>query len=138
MITNLIRLATVISFRTFLWGLVTGSFQQYNLIGGIVLSIIIPIGSYKNLKLDAILPSIIRIIRVPLQLVKETFQLMLIYNPEDVHAEEEKNLFVQKGSKLATFVDVLVITATPMSLVTGSKDSRFWKTHTLKEKGENQ
>ena len=86
--------------------------------------------------MNAILPSIIRIIKVPLQLVKETFQLMLIYNPEDVHAEEEKNLFAQKGSKLATFIDVLVITATPMSLVTGTKDSKFWRTHTLKQKGK--
>ena len=121
-----------------LWGLVTGNFQEYNLIGGLILSVIIPIGNYKNLKLNAILPSIIRIIKVPLQLVKETFQLMLIYNPEDVHAEEEKNLFAQRGSKLATFIDVLVITATPMSLVTGTKDSKFWKTHTLKEKGKRQ
>ena len=108
------------------------------MIGGLFLSIIIPIGNYKNLKLDAILPSIIRIIAVPLQLIKETIQLMLIYNPEDVHSEVEKNLFAQKGSKLATFIDVLVITATPMSLVTGSKDNRFWKTHTLKETGKRQ
>ena len=102
------------------------------------MSVIIPIGNYKNLKLNAILPSIIRIIKVPLQLIKETIQLMLIYNPEDVHAEEEKNLFAQRGSKLATFIDVLVITATPMSLVTGAKDNKFWKTHTLKEKGKRQ
>ena len=136
--TTMIRLLTILIFRTFLWGLVTGNFQQYNLTGGLFLSIIIPIGNYKNLKLDAILPSIIRIIKVPLQLIKETVQLMLIYNPEDVHSEQEKNLFAQKGSKLATFIDVLVITATPMSLVTGSKDNRLWKTHTLKETGKRQ
>lgn len=134
----MIRLLTILIFRTFLWGLITSNFQQYNLIGGLFLSIIIPIGNYKNLKLDAILPSIIRIIAVPLQLIKETMQLMLIYNPEDVHSEEEKNLFAQKGSKLATFIDVLVITATPMSLVTGSKDNRFWKTHKVKETGKRQ
>jgi hypothetical protein len=135
---NLIRLVTVLIFRTIVWGLVTGNFEEYNLVGGLILSLIIPIGNYKNLKLKAIVPSIIRIIKVPLQLVKETFQLMLIYNPEDVHAEEEKNIFAQGGSKLATFVDVLVITATPMSLVTGTKDSKFWNTHTLKEKGGRQ
>ena len=136
--TTIIRLLTIVIFRTFLWGLVTGNFQKYNLIGGLFLSIIIPIGNYKNLKLDAILPSIIRIIKVPLHLIKETIQLMVIYNPEDVHSEEEMNFFAQKGSKLATFIDVLVITATPMSLVTGSKDNRFWKTHTLKEPGNKQ
>ena len=134
----MIRLLTVLIFRTFLWGLVTDNFQQYNLIGGLLLSTIIPIGNYKNLKMDAVLPSIIRILKLPLQLIKETIQLMLIYNPEDVHAEEEKNFLAQKGSNLARFIDVLVITATPMSLVTGSKDSKYWKTHTLKEKGKRQ
>ena len=138
MIPNLIRLVTVLAFRTFLWGLVTGSFQQYNLIGGLFLSAVIPIGNYRNLKLAAVLPSIIRIIKVPMQLIKETIQLMLIINPEDVHAKEHKNLFAQKGSKLATFIDVLVITATPMTLVTGSINSQYWKTHTLKEKGKRK
>jgi multisubunit Na+/H+ antiporter MnhE subunit len=134
----MIRLLTVLVFRTFLWGLVTDNFQRYNLIGGLLLSTIIPLGNYKILRMNAILPSIVRIVKLPLQLMKETIQLMLIYNPEDVHAETEKNLFAQKGSKLATFIDVLVITATPMSLVTGSKDSKYWTTHTLKEEGKRQ
>ena len=127
------RLLTVLLFRTFLWGLITGNFEKYNLIGGLVLSAIIPIGDYKNLKLVAIFPSLIRIVRLPFQLIKETIQLMLIYKPVDKYTETERNLYAQKGSKLAAFVDVLVITATPMSLVTGSKDERFWETHTLSE-----
>ena len=133
MLTTMIRLLAVLLFRTFLWGLITGNFGEYNLIGGLVLSAIIPIGDYKNLKLVAIIPSLIRIVRLPFQLIKETIQLMLIYKPLDKYTETERNLYAQKGSKLAAFIDVLVITATPMSLVTGSKDERFWETHTLNE-----
>jgi hypothetical protein len=58
---------------------------------------------------------------------------MLIYKPLDQYTETERDLNAQKGSKLAAFIDVLVITATPMSLVTGSKDEKFWETHTLNE-----
>ena len=103
------------------------------MIGGLVLSAVIPIGDYKNLKLMAILPSMIRIVKLPFQLIKETIQLMLIYKPMDKYTETERNIYAQKGSKIAAFIDVLVITATPMSLVTGSKDKRYWKTHTLNE-----
>ena len=133
MMTPMFRLLIVLLFRTFLWGLVTGNFGEYNLIGGLILSAVIPIGDYKNLKLVAIIPSLIRIVRLPFQLIKETIQLMLIYKPVDKYTETERDLYAQKGSKLAAFVDILVITATPMSLVTGSKDERFLETHTLNE-----
>ena len=133
MMTTMIRLIIILLFRTFLWGLVTGNFGEYNLIGGLVLSAVIPIGDYKNLKLMAILPSMIRIVKLPFQLIKETIQLMLIYKPMDKYTETERNIYAQKGSKIAAFIDVLVITATPMSLVTGSKDKRYWETHTLNE-----
>jgi multisubunit Na+/H+ antiporter MnhE subunit len=125
-------------FRTFLWGLITANFDQYNLLGGLVLSVIIPVGNYKNLKLKAILPSIIKLFIVPIQMLKETIDLMLIRDPEDVDATESKDENAIKGSRLATFIDVLVITATPMSLVTGIQDEQTWKTHTLRERGEQQ
>ena len=138
MIINLIRLLTLLMFRTFLWGLITANFDQYNLLGGLVLSVIIPVGNYKNLKLKAILPSIIKLFIVPIQMLKETIDLMLIRDPEDVDATESKDENAIKGSRLATFIDVLVITATPMSLVTGVQDEQTWKTHTLRERGEQQ
>ena len=125
-------------FRTFLWGLITANFDQYNLLGGIVLSVIIPVGNYRNLKLKAILPSIIKLFIVPIQMLKETIDLMLIRDPEDVDATESKDENAIKGSRLATFIDVLVITATPMSLVTGVQDEQTWKTHTLRERGEQK
>ena len=125
-------------FRTLLWGLITANFDQYNLLGGLVLSVIIPVGNYRNLKLKAILPAIIKLFIVPIQMLKETIELMLIRDPEDIDATEDKDENARKGSKLATFIDVLVITATPMSLVTGIQDEQTWKTHTLRERGEQQ
>jgi multisubunit Na+/H+ antiporter MnhE subunit len=138
MIITLIQLLTLLIFRTFLWGLITANFDQYNLLGGLVLSVIIPVGNYKNLKLRAIMPSIIRLIKVPIQMINETIELMTIIDPVDVDAIEKKDKEAIKGSNLATFIDVLVITATPMSLVTGIEDEETWKTHTLKERGGQQ
>ena len=137
MFGSLIRLILILLFRTFLWGLVTANFTESNLVGGLVLSALIPMGNYKNLKLEAILPSLYRLILVPIQMIKETFQLISILNPEDVYTTEIVNEQAQRGSKLARFVDVLVITSTPMSLVTGTKNEKEWHTHTLKERGRN-
>ena len=137
MFGSLIRLITILLFRTFLWGLITANFTEKNLIGGLVLSAIIPMGNYKNLRMEAILPSIYKLVLVPIQMVKETFQLMLILNPEDIYTTEFVDEQAQKGSKLAKFVDVLVITSTPMSLVTGSKSNEEWYTHSLRERGKD-
>ena len=136
MFGSLIRLITILLFRTFLWGLITANFTENNLIGGLVLSAIIPMGNYKNLRMEAILPSIYKLVLVPIQMVKETFQLMLILNPEDIYTTEFVDEQAQKGSKLAKFVDVLVITSTPMTLVTGSKSNEEWYTHSLRERGK--
>ena len=137
MFGSLIRLITILLFRTFLWGLITANFTENNLIGGIVLSAVIPMGNYKNLRMEAILPSIYKLVLVPIQMVKETFQLMLILNPEDIFTTEFVDEQAQKGSKLAKFVDVLVITSTPMTLVTGSKSNEEWYTHSLRERGKD-
>ena len=137
MFGSLIRLITILLFRTFLWGLITANFTEKNLIGGLVLSAIIPMGNYKNLRMEAILPSIYKLVLVPIQMVKETFQLMLILNPEDIYTTDFVDEQAQKGSKLAKFVDVLVITSTPMSLVTGSKSNEEWYTHSLRERGKD-
>ncbi|MDA7436790.1 Na+/H+ antiporter subunit E [Synechococcus sp. AH-601-B19] len=136
MFGSLIRLITILLFRTFLWGLITANFTENNLIGGLVLSAIIPMGNHKNLRMEAILPSIYRLVLVPIQMVKETFQLILILNPEDIFTTEFVDQQAQRGSKLAKFVDVLVITSTPMSLVTGSKSNEEWYTHSLRERGK--
>ena len=92
-------------------------------------------GNYKNLKMEAILPSVYKLILVPIQMIKETFQLIIILKPEDVYTTKIIDAQAQNGSRLAKFVDVLVITSTPMSLVTGTKNEKEWHTHTLKERG---
>ena len=71
-------------------------------------------------------------------MIKETFELIFITKPKDVFTTETVNLNAQNGSDLATFVDVLVITATPMSLVTGKVNHEKWETHTLIQGGNNQ
>ena len=136
MFGSLIRLITILLFRTFLWGLITANFTENNLIGGLVLSAVIPMGNYKNLRMEAILPSIYKLVLVPIQMVKETVQLIFILNPEDIFTTEFVDEQAQKGSKLAKFVDVLVITSTPMTLVTGSKSNEEWYTHSLRERGK--
>ena len=136
MFGSLIRLITILLFRTFLWGLITANFTENNLIGGLVLSAVIPMGNYKNLRMEAILPSIYKLVLVPIQMVKETVQLIFILNPEDIFTTEFVDEQAQKGSKLAKFVDVLVITSTPMTLVTGSKSNEEWCTHSLRERGK--
>lgn len=136
MFASLIRLILILLFRTFLWGLVTANFTESNLLGGLVLSAIIPKGNYKNLKMEAIIPSIYKMILVPFQMIKETFQLIFILHPEDVYTTGIVDEQAQKGSKLARFIDVLVITSTPMSLVTGIKSEKEWYTHRLKERGK--
>ena len=137
MFGSLIRLILILLFRTFLWGLVTANFTEANLVGGLVLSALIPMGNYKNLKMEAILPSIYKLILVPIQMIKETFQLIFILDPVDVYTTENVSRQAQRGSKLAKFIDVLVITSTPMSLVTGIKNENEWYIHRLKERGKS-
>ena len=137
MFGSLIRLILILLFRTFLWGLVTANFTEFNLVGGLVLSALIPMGNYKNLKMEAILPSIFKLVLVPIQMIKETFQLIFILNPVDVYTTENVSQQAKRGSKLARFIDVLVITSTPMSLVTGIKNENEWYTHRLKERGKS-
>ena len=132
---SLIKLIVVISFRTFLWGLLTGNFTNINVITGIVLSIIIPLNDYKNLRLVSIIPSIFKTISLPYQMIKETIQIILLTKPKEVYVKEDKNLQGIRGSKLATFLDVLIITSTPMTIVIGEEGDQ-WRIHTLAKRSE--
>ena len=132
---SLIKLIVVISFRTFLWGLLTGNFTNINIITGIVLSIIIPLNDYKNLRLVSIIPSILKTISLPYQMIKETIQIILLTKPKEVYVKEDKNLQGIRGSKLATFLDVLIITSTPMTIVIGEEGDQ-WRIHTLVKRSE--
>ena len=133
---SLIKLIVVISFRTFLWGLLTGNFTNINIITGIVLSITIPLNDYKNLRLVSIIPSIFKTISLPYQMIKETIQIILLKKPKEVYVKEDKNLQGLRGSKLATFLDVLIITSTPMTIVIGEEGDQ-WRVHTLAKRSEH-
>jgi multisubunit Na+/H+ antiporter MnhE subunit len=131
----LTKLIIILAFRTFLWGLVTANFTNINLVGGLILSAVIPMNDYRKLKLRAILPSIIKVILIPMQLIKETIELISIVNPKDSFILQGKSREAMTGSNLARFMDVLLITSTPMTLVTGEEEDQ-WRIHTLK--GENK
>jgi len=133
---SLIKLLAILGFRTFLWGLVTGDFTHINLLGGLMLSAVIPINDYKNLKLRAIIPSIFKILLMPIQMIKETIDIISISKPRDKFVYQVKSKETMQGSKLASFLDVLLITLTPMTLVTG-EDKNHWRIHTLEGGASN-
>ena len=135
LIKTLVRLIIVVAFRTFLWGLVTANFTNLNLIGGLILSIMLPLNDYKNLNLKAIIPSIVKTLLIPMQMIKETIELINVGKPQDKFIYQKKSKEAMQGSRLGTFFDVLLITLTPMTLVTGEEDDR-WRIHTLKKRTE--
>ena len=51
--TNFIRYLLTVGFKLLCWFLITGSLQPTNLILGLILCVILPPGSYKNLKVKA-------------------------------------------------------------------------------------
>ena len=129
-IKSLIKLVMILGFRTLIWGLITANFTNVNLIGGLVLSLIIPLNDYKKLKLRAIIPTVIKILFIPIQMIKETIEIMKMSKPNDKFIYQMKSRESIQGSKLATFFDVLLITLTPMTLVTGEHNDQ-WRIHTL-------
>jgi multisubunit Na+/H+ antiporter MnhE subunit len=134
-IKSLIKLIIVLGFRTFTWGLITANFTNNNLMGGLLLSAIIPLNDYKNLKLKAIIPSILKILLIPMQMTKETVELIRMSKPRDKFVYQMKSVEAMQGSKIAKFLDVLLITITPMTLVTGEDNNR-WRIHTLESGGQ--
>ena len=131
--TNFIRYLLTVGFKLLCWLLITGSLHPFNLILGLILCVILPSGSYKNLKMKAILPEIINSLSLPFLMIKESFELMLIQNPEDVFVEEEASYHAQEGSVFAGFLDLFRITFTPMSIVTRRLSPSQWRVHMVKE-----
>ena len=129
-IKSLMQLIVILGFRTIIWGLVTANFTNANLIGGLILSLIIPLNDYKKLKLRAFIPTTIKILYMPIQMIKETIEIMKMSKPNDKFIYQLKSNESIQGSKLATFFDVLLITLTPMTLVTGEHNDQ-WRIHTL-------
>ena len=130
---NFIRYLLTVGFKLRCWFLITGSLQTANLILGLILCVILPAGSYKNLKIKALLPEIINSLSLPFLMIKESFELMMIQNPQDVFVEEEASHHARQGSVFAGFLDLFRITFTPMSLVTRRLSRSQWRVHLVKE-----
>ena len=131
---NFFRLTLTLAFRLIFWLLITSNFNASNILIGLVVSLVIPFGTYKSLQLKAILPSVFNILKTVPKLFSETLQLMLIKRPKDVFIVEPMSPSSIKGSKLAQFIQVIAITSTPMSLVVGKKDDTNWSVHTVSNK----
>ena len=126
---NFIRLSILLLFRLLCWCLVTSSFESSNIIFGLVVCVLIPFGDFRKLQLRALIPEILLTLRIPIDMMKESFQLMFISEPYDLFVEEPVSTRARKGSKYAEFLDLFRITFTPMSLVTRRKDVNSWRVH---------
>ena len=131
--TNFIRYLLTVGFKLMCWFLITGSLQPANLTLGLILCVILPPGSYKNLKIKALLPEIIHSLSLPFLMIKESFELMMIQNPQDLFVEEEASHHSRQGSVFAGFLDLFRITFTPKSLVTRRLSHSHWRVHVVKE-----
>ena len=131
--TNFIRYLLTVGFKLLCWFLITGSLQPANLTLGLILCVILPPGSYKNLKIKALLPEILNSLSLPFLMIKESFELMLIRNPKDLFVEEEASYHTREGSVFAGFLDLFRITFTPMSLVTRRLSRSQWRVHVVQE-----
>ena len=89
----------------------------------------IPFGDFRKLQINALIPEVLLTLRLPIDMIKESFQLMLITQPKDLFVEEPVSLRARRGSKYAEFLDLFRITFTPMSLVTRRKDVDSWRVH---------
>ena len=134
MMTNFFRLLLTLIFRLCFWVLITSNFKISNLILGLFLSCIIPLGSYKSLQLRALLPSIINIIKIIPNLITETWQIIRIRRPTDVFTVQPMSPYTLRGSRFAQFIQVIAITSTPMSIVVGKQDDQHWNVHLVGDK----
>lgn len=128
---NLLRLTTIILFRLLLWCLMTSSFDIKNLLFGLTISILIPFGQYKNLRLTSVLRETILTLKLPFDMLIESFRVMLIKNPQDHFTVMEMSPMAKKNSKFSIFMDIFRITFTPMSIVVGREDDTHWRIHTV-------
>ena len=126
---NFLRLFLILAFRLSFWLLITSNFNISNIILGLVLSSVIPLGTYKSLQLKALLPSVLNVIKIIPNLVTETLQIIRIKRPQDVYKIEPMCEYTLRGSKFAQFIQVVAITSTPMSIVVGKEDDQHWIVH---------
>ena len=128
------RLFLVLAFRTICWILITSNFTTINVLLGIAISIVIPLGTYKSLQLRALIPSLLNIVKIIPNLITETWQIIRIKRPVDIFKVQHMCPFTLRGSKFAQFIQVIAITSTPMSIVAGKSDDENWIVHLVGDK----
>ena len=128
---NFSRLILVLFFRIICWCLVTSSLERTNLLIGLFISLLIPFWDFRKLKIYALIPELLLILRLPFDMIKESFQLLLIKDPVDDFQNEKINVRARNGSKFSEFFDLFRITFTPMSLVTRRDSSETWRVHVV-------
>ena len=126
---NFIRLLFILCFRIICWCLVTSSLEVNNLLIGSFVCLLIPFGDFRKLKVRSLLPEILLILRLPYDMLKESFQLISIRHPVDEFRLEPMSIRAKNGSQLAEFFNIFRITFTPMSLVTRRDNSESWRVH---------
>jgi len=131
--TNFLRYLLTVAFKFLCWFLITGSLEQPNVLLGIFFCVLLPPGSYKQLKIKPLLPEILASITLPFLMLKESIELMLIQNPGDHFVVEDASPHAANGSNFAGFLDLFRITFTPMSLVTKRLSPSQWRVHTVRE-----
>ncbi len=135
-ITRYIKYFITIAFRTFVWSLITSNFSYLNMLIGLIISSMIPIGKFEKIDLFLLTKEIFITIMIVPQALKETIDLILIKNPSDLFIEQE-SVVKSTGSHFINFIDLLRITITPLSLVTRRADKKTWRVHIVKETKEN-
>ena len=128
---NFSRLILVLFFRIICWCLVTSSLERTNLLIGLFICLLIPFGDFRKLKIHTLIPELLLILRLPFDMIKESFQLLLIKDPVDDFQNEKINVRARNGSKFSEFFDLFRITFTPMSLVTRRDSSETWRVHVV-------
>ena len=131
---NFMRLFLVLAFRTICWILITSNFTTINVLLGIAISMVIPLGTYKSLQLRALIPSLLNIVKIIPNLITETWQIIGIKRPVDIFKVQHMCPFTLRGSKFAQFIQVIAITSTPMSIVAGKSDDENWIVHLVGDK----
>ena len=128
---NFIRLSFILLFRLSLWCLVTASFQSNNILIGLVVCILIPFGDFRKFKLSPLISEVLLTLRLPIDMIKESIQLILISDPVDEFTEASLSRRAKNGSRYSKFLDLFRMTFTPMTLVTRLEKSDTWRVHNV-------
>ena len=84
---NLVRLLLILGFRVAFWTLITSNFDLSNIMLGFVLSCLIPLGSFRSLKIKSFFSSLGFVIKLVPNMLIETWQIIRIKHPIDAYAK---------------------------------------------------